>query len=57
MELHAFVYYSLLRRERVVIFAKNWEEAMALGLDAIESPNETMMVRCHQWCDCDESTA
>ena len=46
MTLRVFVYENFLRRERRLVFAKNWPEAMAIALDCLESSENTLMVRC-----------
>ena len=47
MTLRPFVYENILRQERRIIFARNWSEALAIGLDCLESPEQTLMVRCY----------
>ncbi|HBU46834.1 MAG TPA: hypothetical protein DEB46_00865 [Myxococcales bacterium] len=56
MKLRPFVYENFLRKERRLIFARNWPEAMAIGLDCLESPCDTLMVRCSPAFYDDEET-
>ena len=58
MTLRPFIYENILRQERRVIFARNWPEAMAIGLDCLESSEITLMVQCYPMrSDEDDSAA